>query len=130
MAAPIRTSRPVRSYRDLTVWQTAMDLLVMVYRLSDRFPRSERFGLTAQLRRAAVSVPSNIAEGHCRDRLGDYLYFLSVAKGSLGEVETQLDAAARLEMVAAEEVQKPMRLTDEVSRMLNGLSRSLTKRRP
>jgi four helix bundle protein len=107
-----------------------MDLLVEVYRVSKLFPRSERFGLTSQLRRAAVSVPSNIAEGHCRDRLGDYLYFLSVAKGSLGEVETQLEAAARLDMVKAEVVQQALRLADEVSRMLSGLSRSLTKLRP
>ena len=90
------TRRVVNGYRDLLVWGRAMDLVVETYRLTEAFPREEKYGLVQQLRRAAVSVPSNIAEGHGRDHLGDYLHHLSIANGSLMEVETQVLIAGRM----------------------------------
>src|SRR6185503_9016715 len=84
------------SYRDLRVWKTAISLALEVYRITESFPRSERFGLTSQLRRASVSVPSNIAEGHARSTRGEYKQFLSIARGSVAEVEVQLTLAEQL----------------------------------
>ena len=86
----------LRSYRDLKVWQRAVDMVEEVYSLSRRLPSEEKFGLTSQLRRAAVSVPANIAEGYARAQRGEYLQHLSIARGSLAEVETLLTLAARL----------------------------------
>jgi four helix bundle protein len=83
----------IRSYQDLDVWQRSMDLVVSCYRLADRFPRSEAFGLSLELRRSAVSIPSNIAEGHGRKGTGEYLHHLSIAHNSLMELETQLELA-------------------------------------
>jgi len=80
----------IKNYRDLRVWQSGMDLVVMVYELSDKFPAKEMYGLTSQIRRAAVSVPSNIAEGHTRESTKEYLHHLSIAQASLAEVETQI----------------------------------------
>ena len=80
----------IKNYRDLRVWQSGMDLVVMVYELSDKFPAKEMYGLTSQIRRAAVSVPSNIAEGHTRESTQEYLHHLSIAQASLAEVETQI----------------------------------------
>ena len=80
----------VRSYRDLEVWQRATDLVVECYRLTNLLPKSELYGLASQIQRAAVSIPANIAEGHGREHLGDYLHHLSVANGSLMELETHL----------------------------------------
>src|SRR5439155_16850594 len=88
---PSRSPRPViQSYRDLTVWQLAMTVIVEVYQLSRRFPSDERFGLTAQVRRAAVAIAANIAEGHARASCRYYRQFLSIARGSTAEVETEL----------------------------------------
>ena len=82
----------LKSYRELVVWQKAFQLCTHVYGLTKRFPPEERYGLTAQIRRAAVSIPSNIAEGYSRNTKRDYLHFLWMANGSLAEIETQLDA--------------------------------------
>jgi four helix bundle protein len=90
------------SFRELQVWQRGMQIVESVYQISGAFPKSELYGLTSQVRRAAVSVPSNIAEGHMRSSTKDYLRHVSIAQGSLAEVETQLDLAARLEYVAEE----------------------------
>jgi four helix bundle protein len=87
---------PVKSYRDLIVWRKSLTLVCNVYRMTSQFPRDERFGLTAQLRRAAVSIPSNIAEGHGRASRGEYLNALSVAHGSANEVETLILISQRL----------------------------------
>ena len=87
-----------RPHEDLKVWQGAMNLVEAVYTFSSAFPESERFGLTAQVRRAAVSVPSNIAEGAARRSTQEYLRFLSVARGSLAELDTQCQLAVRLDM--------------------------------
>lgn len=89
----------VRSYRDLLAWQKAVMLVELVYRMSARLPVDERFGLTSQLRRAAVSILSNIAEGHGRESTKEFTRFISIARGSLAELETQLEIALRLNMV-------------------------------
>ncbi len=86
----------VKNYRDLRVWQSGMDLVVLVYEISEKFPSKEMYGLTSQIRRAAVSVPSNIAEGHTRESTKEYLHHLSIAHASLAEVETQIEIAFRL----------------------------------
>ena len=115
----------VRSYRDLKVWQKAMDLVADSYRLRNTLPQSETFGLSSQIRRAAVSIPANIAEGHGRDHLGDYLRHLSVAKGSLMELETHSLVAKRLRFLSGSEVDAVLEMTSELGTMLAGLSRSL-----
>lgn len=89
----------VRSYRELDVWQRSMDLVSRVYRLSATLPDDEKFGLISQMRRAAVSVPTNIAEGAAREHTGDYLRFVSIALGSLAEVETLIEVAINLAYV-------------------------------
>ncbi len=87
---------PIQSYKDLTVWQKSMDLLVEIYRLTKLFPRDEQFASTSQVRRAAISIPSNIAEGHGRLTKAEFRHFLCVARGSFAEAETQLQIAIRL----------------------------------
>lgn len=117
----------IRSYRDLQVWQFGMDLAVECYRVSAGFPRGELYGLTAQLRRAAVSVPANLAERHGRDSTRDYLRFVRIANGSLKEVETHLMIACRvgiLECVVEEEL---LQHCDRLGRMLAALARSLKR---
>src|SRR5947209_12772559 len=126
--AASRTSGPVRGYRDLVVWQDSMDLVVAIYRITAAFPREERYSLVDQLRRAAVSVPSNIAEGHGRSRTGDYLRHLSVAVGSLGEVETQVLIARRLEYIADDDQRRLVDSWNASAKMLGGLIRSLRRR--
>jgi four helix bundle protein len=113
------------SYRELRVWQLAMDLVESVYRLTASLPRDERFGLTAQLRRAAVSIPSNIAEGHGRRSAGAFAHHLSIARGSVLEVETQVRIAVRLRLVADGSAEAVLAACDDVGRMLFGLQRSI-----
>src|SRR6266487_4144641 len=126
MAVP---HRKVTSYRDLTVWQRAMDLVDLTYEITKAFPKDERFGLTAQLQRCAVSIPSNIAEGHGRHHLGEYLHHLSIANGSLMELETQLMIASRREYLPADQGRTLLESSAEVGRMLAGLSRALGSKR-
>lgn len=121
--------RVLRSFRDLEVWQKAMDLVVEIYRRTASFPSHERYGLTAQLRRAAVSVPSNIAEGRGRSGLNVFLYHLSVATGSLMEVETQLLISERLAYVNESEARAVSVKTGEVRRLLAGMVRALRNKR-
>jgi four helix bundle protein len=121
--------RVIRDFRDLEVWQKAMDLVVETYRVTRSFPSEERYGLTAQVRRAAVSVPSNIAEGRGRFGLGGFLYHLSVATGSLMELETQLLIAERLEYLTPDDAQVVLRRTVEVRRLLAGMVRALRAKR-
>ena len=118
----------IRSYRDLDVWNQAMDLVEQCYRLSEQFPRSEEFGLRAQVRRSAVSVPSNIAEGNGRSTTGDYLRHISVAHGSLMELETQILIAGRLRYLDAQSVNDVLARTDEIGRMRTSLARRLRER--
>ena len=115
----------VRNYRDLIAWQKAMDLVEAVYRASTGFPIEERFGLTSQVRRAAVSVPSNIAEGQGRSSTREFASFLSYSHGSLCEVKTQLLIAERLAYLSNQEVNDVLVLASEVGRLVNGLANSL-----
>jgi four helix bundle protein len=119
----------IKSYRDLLVWQKAMDLVAESYTLSTKLPKTETYGLVSQIQRSAVSIPANIAEGHGRDHLGDYLHHLSVANGSLMELETHLLLASRLGFASASEIEPLLEKTAEVSRMLSGLTRSLKQSR-
>lgn len=119
----------IRSYQDLEVWQRAIDLVVEAYRVTNAFPRDERYGLTAQLRRAAVSIPSNIAEGRGRRGLGGFLYHLSVANGSVMELETQILIGMRLGYLDERTAQEVLRRSGEVGRLLAGLTRALRRRR-
>ena len=115
---------PLESFMELKVWQAAMELASSVYTVTKSFPTSERFGLTAQVRRAAVSVPSNIAEGHRRTKPA-YLNHLQIALGSLAEVETQLLLALRLGMCRKEHVEALQAEIDQVGKMLHALRRAL-----
>jgi four helix bundle protein len=120
----------VSSYRDLRVWQKATDLVVASYELTKQFPPSELYGVISQIHRAAVSIPANIAEGHGREHLGDYLHHLSIVNGSLMELETHFLLAGRLGYLKAEPMNKLLDQTAEVGRMLAGLIRSLKNSRP
>jgi four helix bundle protein len=115
----------LKSYRDLLVWQKSTDLVVAVYQVAKKLPPTERYGLMAQMQRAAVSIPSNISEGYGRSHRGDYLHHLSVANGSLKEVETQLILSTRLGFLREAEIEEGMQLADEVGRMLASLMQKL-----
>jgi len=120
---------PIRNYRDLLAWQSAMDLTVAVYEATCNWPDRETFGLTRQLRQAAVSVPCNIAEGQGRRSDPEFRHFLSIARGSLREVETCVLLGERLKYL---ETSQNVRLMDhcaEVGRLINGLASSLRGRR-
>jgi four helix bundle protein len=116
----------LKSYRDLVVWQKGMDLVEAVYRSTREFPKEEIYGLTSQLRRAAVSIPSNISEGQSRNSPGEFLHHLGIARGSLSEAETQVMISRRLGYLTSESEQTLLELTSEIGRLLNGLLRSLT----
>ena len=128
MSAPMQAAAPVLSYRDLRVWQQAMDLVEATYRATKQFPAAECYGLVTQLRRAAVSVASNIAEGHARS-LGDYLRHLLVSSGSLTEMETQIVLSTRLGFLQAADADPLLQSCDQIGRMLSGLRKSLRARR-
>jgi four helix bundle protein len=117
----------IKSYRDLIVWQKAMDLVEDVYKRTKGFPREELYGLTSQLRRAVVSVPSNIAEGQGRNFTKEFLHHLSIAYGSLCEVGTQILIAHRLGFLERRDVELLDGLSSEVGRLINGLSNKLPK---
>jgi four helix bundle protein len=113
-------------YSDLVVWQKSMDLVTDIYKLAATFPIEEKFGLSSQIRRAAVSIPSNIAEGHGRKASGAYLNHISIALGSLMELETQLQIALRLRFVNRDEASALLIRTDGVGKMLSGLRKSIS----
>jgi four helix bundle protein len=115
-----------RGFRQLTVWQKAYLLTVNIYKLSKKFPKDELYGLASQLRRAAVSLPANIAEGYERNHRKEYVQFLFIAKGSLGEVETYLMLAKDLEYISDNDYSVVEDKRIEVSRILHGLIASLT----
>jgi four helix bundle protein len=117
----------IRGYQDLVVWQRSVDLALVIYRATESFPKREIYGLSAQLRRAAVSIPSNIAEGHGREHLGEYLHHLSIANGSLMELETQVIIAARRGLLTPETQSPILASCGEIGRMLAGLIRSLKR---
>ena len=115
----------VKTFRDLVAWRKGMELTRAVYRATDAMPREERFGLTMQMRRAAVSIPSNIAEGFGRESRADLLKFLRIARGSLNELSTQIELASSLEKMPGTSV--PFELVEETDRVLQALIRSLEK---
>jgi four helix bundle protein len=119
----------VRTYRELLAWQRAMDMVVDIYKATQRFPREEMYALTNQLRRAAVSVPSNIAEGQGRGIGREFAQYLRIAMGSIQEVETQLLLAERLSYICSSETQVLLQLTDEVGRLTRGLWKSVSQPR-
>lgn len=118
----------LQSYRELLVWQKAMDFVVECYRVSEKFPKSETYGLSIQLQRAAVSVPANIAEGQGRNHTREFINHLSIAYGSLMEVETHLQIAARLRYIDESGLARLLLLSNEIGRMLNGLMQSLQRK--
>ena len=120
----------VQTYRDLNVWKQAMDLVEATYALTKRFPGDERFGLTSQMQRAAVSIPANIAEGNARKHRGDYIHHLSIARGSLAELETHLELAVRLGFASHEEAEDVWQKIQDVGRLLNALISSLSRLDP
>jgi four helix bundle protein len=125
--APDSASAPVKSFRDLRVWQSSMDLCVAVYALTRGFPKHEMYGLSSQLQRAAVSVPANIAEGRHRGHAREYLQFVSVARGSLAEVETYLELVTRLGYATNHEIDPVVGLAASVSRQLVALRDAIAK---
>jgi four helix bundle protein len=118
----------ISGHRELRVWQASMDLVEQVYHVCADFPPDERFGLTSQLRRAAVSIPSNLAEGHRRESTKEYLNGISMAQGSLAEVETQLEIAARLQYLSGERLGAMLETTTVIAKQLFALRNSLTKK--
>lgn len=111
----------VSSYKDLKVWQRAFDLSLSVYKITKAFPPDEVYGLTSQVRRASVSVPSNIAEGWGRGSTKEYIRFLKISRGSLFELDSQLSMAGRLEYLSSEQNRFMSIEINEIGRMLNGL---------
>jgi four helix bundle protein len=118
----------IKSYRDLRVWQKAMDLVVESYKVVSLLPKNEIYSLATQIQRAAVSIPANIAEGHGREHLGDYLHHLSCANGSLMELETHFLIAGRLSYITEPQLESVPRKTSELGRMLSGLISKLKAR--
>ena len=118
----------IQSYRDLLVWQQAMDLAVLCYSLTRSFPKQELFGLTSQIRRSAASVAANIAEGHGRENSGSFIQFLRVAQGSLKETETHLILSERVGLLKAERLAEVMRKCEELGKMLRSLIRAIQER--
>ena len=115
----------VQSYRQLIVWQKAISLAKQCYQVTRSFPKEELFGLTSQIRRASASVPANIAEGQGRSHTKEYLNHLSIARGSLFEVETHLILSQEVGLLSKENLAELLMLSDEIGRMLSGLRKSL-----
>jgi len=114
-----------KSFRDLIVWQKAMDLVVTVYEITETFPQSEMYGLTSQIRRAVIAIPSNIAEGYLRRHTKEYAQFINVAYASGAELETQLEISFRLHYISQSKYQEILEKIVEVMKMLNKLERVL-----
>lgn len=115
----------LKSYKDFIVWQRAIDLTAEIYRLVKLLPKSETYALSDQMRRAAVSIPSNIAEGQGRNSTREFIKFLAIARGSQCELETQLQICVRLNYVTEQNAENAFNLCDEVGKMLNSLIRKL-----
>ncbi len=120
----------ILGYQDLVVWQKAMDLAEEIFKITNRFPDSQRYVLTAQMQRCALSVPSNIAEGRSRHSENDFIYHLNIARGSLAEVETQVILSHRLTFMDDITKQKILLLIAEIRKMLFGLRDSLKQLKP
>lgn len=118
----------ITDYRDLIVWQKGMALTKEVYVVSSHFPKTETYGLVSQIRRAAVSIPSNIAEGQGRNSDGDFVRFMAIANGSLREVETQLFLGVQLNFVEESQIRRCLEICNEVAKLLHGLSTKIQSR--
>lgn len=114
-----------KGFRDLVVWQKSMELAIEVYKLTKGFPREEIYGLTSQIRRSAISIPSNIAEGHGRLNKREFRQFLGIARGSTYELQTQLDLARALEMAPPDLIENASRISQEIGRMIFSLLQSI-----
>jgi four helix bundle protein len=125
-----RTNGKAQSYHDLIVWQKSIGLAKTIYKLTTEFPSEEKFGLISQMRRAAVSVPSNIAEGQARNTTGEFVQFISHAEGSLAELDTQLILAAELGFLTSDKTKPCADSIEELRRMLNGLRRVVSGQKP
>jgi four helix bundle protein len=119
---------PILTYRDLEAWKQGMELVEECYKLTASFPRSEMFGLTSQIRRAAVSIPANVSEGQCRRETKPYRHHVSIAIGSHGELETCFELSVRLGLFSRAEFTHVMTRCDSVGRLLSGLHRALKRR--
>jgi four helix bundle protein len=115
----------INSYQDLIVWQKSIDLTTSIYTITTHFPKSEFYGLSSQLQRAAVSIPSNIAEGHARESSKEFLHFISISLGSLAEVETQIIISGKLGWIQESAMNDVLEKTNEIGRMLRGLQKSM-----
>jgi len=120
------SQQPIRDYKDLHVWQKGMQLAKEIYLLTGKFPSEEKFGLVSQMRRAAVSIPSNIAEGQARNTTGEFVQFISHAEGSAAEVDTQLRLSIELGYCSTNDLEAAFRLLTDVQKMLKRLRYSLT----
>jgi four helix bundle protein len=118
----------IQSYKELEVWQLGMDLAQLCYSETKTFPKSELFGMTSQIRRAAAAIPANIAEGQGRDYTKEFLHFISIARGSLMELETHLVLSERIGILQKDRLACLLALTDRISRMLSGLRKALERR--
>lgn len=117
----------MKGFRESRVWQQAMNLVQRIYLLTQMFPREEIYGLTSQIRRAVVSVPSNIAEGHTRDHVKEYLHHLSISQGSLAELETQIEIARRLKYISSGQLQETLEDVNSLGKQLYALRNSLRR---
>src|SRR5689334_18191174 len=122
-------SATFKSYRDLEVWQRSMQLAKRIYQVTQKFPSDERFGLTNQLRRASVSVPSNLAEGHARFGAGEFSRFISISMGSVAEIETQVLLSTDLGYISDDLSRGILSELETLGKMLRGLAKSINKRR-
>jgi|ERR1041384_877369 four helix bundle protein len=121
--------KKTQSYKDLVVWQKGIALAKLIYKITAKFPGEEKFGLVSQMRRAAVSIPSNIAEGQARHTTGEFIQFISHADGSVAELNTQLILAVELEFSSTKTSSPAFELMEDLRRMLNGLRRKLDSAR-
>jgi len=119
----------MKTYRELIVWQKSMDLVTSIYQVSKLFPNEENFGLTSQLRRSAISVPSNISEGYGRNSLNDYIRFLNISVGSLYEAQTQIEIAFNLKYIEKEQFKSIYDSTREIERMMSSLIKKLKEKK-
>ncbi|MBS2211604.1 four helix bundle protein [Carboxylicivirga mesophila] len=118
----------MKTYKEIHAWQKAMELVTDIYSITDSYPENEKFGLTNQIRRAAVSVPSNIAEGFGRNSLPDFIRFLNIARGSLFELQTQVEISLNLGFLARDNYGEIDAKTEEIAKLLNALIKSLKKK--
>ena len=116
----------MKTYRDLLVWQKAMALVTRIYQLSKSFPRDETYGLTSQMRRCAVSIPSNMVEGYGRRSTNDYIRFLQIATGSLYELQTQMEISLNLRYLKKSDFDSLYESSKEIERMLSSLTKKLS----